>query len=87
MRIVVCGGKSTGKSSLIAATAAGVFQANLPPVLPPITLPEDFSSDYVSVTIIDTSSRSMSLTKFVSANSSDICYQIDLNFLLFCFGA
>ncbi|KAL5786601.1 hypothetical protein ACOSQ2_008993 [Xanthoceras sorbifolium] len=56
VRIVVCGDKGTGKSSLIVTAAADTFPANVPPVLPPTRLPEDFYPDRVPITIIDTSS-------------------------------
>ncbi|KAI9186941.1 hypothetical protein LWI28_022501 [Acer negundo] len=56
VRIVVCGEKGTGKSSLIVTAAADTFPANVPPVLPPTRLPEDFYPDRVPITIIDTSS-------------------------------
>ncbi|XP_065636351.1 mitochondrial Rho GTPase 1 [Quercus suber] len=57
VRIVVAGDRGTGKSSLIVTAAAENFPANVPPVLPPTRLPEDFYPDRVPVTIIDTSSR------------------------------
>ncbi|XP_058002799.1 mitochondrial Rho GTPase 1 isoform X2 [Hevea brasiliensis] len=57
VRIVVAGDRGTGKSSLIVTAAADTFPANVPPVLPPTRLPEDFYPDRVPVTIIDTSSR------------------------------
>ncbi|KAJ0014424.1 hypothetical protein Pint_19881 [Pistacia integerrima] len=56
VRIVVCGGKGTGKSSLIVTAATDSFPANVPPVLPPTRLPEEFYPDRVPITIIDTSS-------------------------------
>ncbi|KAH9689210.1 mitochondrial Rho GTPase 1 [Citrus sinensis] len=56
VRIVVCGEKGTGKSSLIVTAAADTFPANVPPVLPPTRLPEDFYPDRVPITIIDTPS-------------------------------
>lgn len=59
VRIVVCGEKGTGKSSLIVTAAADTFPANVPPVLPPTRLPEDFYPDRVPITIIDTPSRSL----------------------------
>ncbi|KAG7968549.1 hypothetical protein I3843_08G159900 [Carya illinoinensis] len=57
VRIVVAGDRGTGKSSLIVTAAAENFAANVPPVLPPTRLPEDFFPDRVPITIIDTSSR------------------------------
>lgn len=57
VRIVVCGDKGTGKSSLIVTAAADTFPTNVPPVLPPTRLPEEFYPDRVPITIIDTSSR------------------------------
>lgn len=57
VRIVVVGDRGTGKSSLICTAATDVFPANVPPVLPPTRLPEDFYPDRVPLTIIDTSSR------------------------------
>lgn len=59
VRIVVCGGKGTGKSSLIVTAATDSFPANVPPLLPPTRLPEEFYPDGVPITIIDTSSRSV----------------------------
>lgn len=56
VRIVVCGEKGTGKSSLIVTAAADTFPANVPQVLPPTRLPEDFYPDRVPITIIDTPS-------------------------------
>ncbi|KAJ8751953.1 hypothetical protein K2173_000699 [Erythroxylum novogranatense] len=57
VRIVVAGDRGTGKSSLIVTAAADTFPTNVPPVLPPTRLPEDFYPDRVPVTIIDTPSR------------------------------
>ena len=57
VRIVVAGDKGTGKSSLIVTAAADTFPANVPPVLPPTTLPADIYPEKVPVTIIDTASR------------------------------
>lgn len=56
VRIVVAGDRGTGKSSLIVTAAAETFPTNVPPVLPPTRLPEDFYPDRVPITIIDTSS-------------------------------
>ncbi|WOH11568.1 hypothetical protein DCAR_0831057 [Daucus carota subsp. sativus] len=56
VRIVVAGDKGTGKSSLIVTAAADTFPANVPPVLPPTTLPADIYPEKVPVTIIDTAS-------------------------------
>ena len=57
VRIVVAGDRGTGKSSLILTAATYNFQSNVPPVLPPTRLPDDFYPDRVPITIIDTSSR------------------------------
>ena len=57
VRIVIAGDRGTGKSSLIVTAAADNFPVNVPPVLPPTRLPEDFYPDRVPTTIIDTSSR------------------------------
>ncbi|XP_022946756.1 mitochondrial Rho GTPase 1-like [Cucurbita moschata] len=57
VRIVIAGDRGTGKSSLIVTAAADNFPVNVPPVLPPTRLPEDFCPDRVPTTIIDTSSR------------------------------
>ncbi|KAB2630164.1 hypothetical protein D8674_007683 [Pyrus ussuriensis x Pyrus communis] len=57
VRIVVAGDRGTGKSSLIVTAATENFPANVPPVLPPTRLPEDFYPERVPITIIDTSSR------------------------------
>ncbi|XP_059456961.1 mitochondrial Rho GTPase 1-like isoform X2 [Corylus avellana] len=57
IRIVVAGDRGTGKSSLIATVEAKKFITNVPPVLPPTRLPDNFFSDFVPITIIDTSSR------------------------------
>ncbi|KAJ8772033.1 hypothetical protein K2173_027210 [Erythroxylum novogranatense] len=57
VRIVVAGDRGTGKSSLIVTAAADTFPTNVPPVLPPTRLPENFYPDRVPVTIIDTPSR------------------------------
>ena len=71
VRIVVAGDRGTGKSSLIVTAAAENFPANVPPVLPPTRLPEDFYPDRVPVTIIDTSSRYVyMLSNFCSVYSS-----------------
>ncbi|GAV63169.1 EF_assoc_1 domain-containing protein/EF_assoc_2 domain-containing protein/Miro domain-containing protein [Cephalotus follicularis] len=56
VRIVVAGDRGTGKSSLIVTAAADNFPSNVPPLLPPTRLPEDFYPDRVPITIIDTSS-------------------------------
>ncbi|WOH09180.1 hypothetical protein DCAR_0728635 [Daucus carota subsp. sativus] len=57
VRIVVAGDKGTGKSSLIVTAVADTFPANVPPVLPPTSLPVDIYPEKVPVTIIDTASR------------------------------
>lgn len=57
VRIVLAGERGTGKSTLIVTAATDNFPTNVPPVLPPTRLPEDFYPDRVPVTIIDTSSR------------------------------
>ena len=57
VRIVVAGERGTGKSSLIVTAAAENFPVNVPPLLPPTRLPEDFYPDRVPIAIIDTSSR------------------------------
>ncbi|KAH0994813.1 hypothetical protein GBA52_018677 [Prunus armeniaca] len=57
VRIVVAGDRGTGKSSLIVTAATENFPANVPPLLPPTRLPEDFYPERVPITIIDTSSR------------------------------
>ncbi|KAK6915568.1 Mitochondrial Rho GTPase 1/3, EF hand associated, type-1 [Dillenia turbinata] len=58
VRIVVAGDRGTGKSSLIVTAAAETFPTNVPPILPPTKLPDDYYPDGVPITIIDTSSRS-----------------------------
>lgn len=55
--IVVAGDRGTGKSSLIVTAAADTFPSNVPPVLPPTRMPEDFYPDRVPITIVDTSSK------------------------------
>lgn len=62
VRIVVAGDRGTGKSSLIVTAAADTFPTNVPPVLPPTRLPDDMYPEKVPITIIDTSSRSNSLS-------------------------
>ncbi|XVF31320.1 hypothetical protein REPUB_Repub16aG0135600 [Reevesia pubescens] len=57
VRIVVAGDRGTGKSSLIVTAAADTFPTNVPRLLPPTRLPEDFYPDRVPITIIDTSSN------------------------------
>ncbi|XP_050380342.1 mitochondrial Rho GTPase 1-like [Argentina anserina] len=57
VRIVVAGDRGTGKSSLILTAAAEYFPPNVPPLLPPTRLPDDFYPERVPITIIDTSSR------------------------------
>lgn len=64
VRIVIAGDRGTGKSSLIVTAAAENFPVNVPPVLPPTRLPEDFYPDHVPTTIIDTSSRYYFLCSF-----------------------
>jgi len=64
VRIVVVGDKGTGKSSLIVAAATDSFPPNVPPVLPDYKLPIEFFPDGIPVTIVDTSSRYISLYKF-----------------------
>ncbi|KAL1539779.1 Mitochondrial Rho GTPase 1 [Salvia divinorum] len=56
VRIAVIGDRGTGKSSLIAASAAESFRPEVPPVLPPTRLPSDYYPDNVPIVIIDTSS-------------------------------
>lgn len=66
VRIVVVGDKGTGKSSLIVAAATDCFPPNAPPVLPETKLPIEFFPDNIPVTIVDTSSRYISLYKFTA---------------------
>ncbi|XP_044482191.1 mitochondrial Rho GTPase 1 [Mangifera indica] len=63
VRIVVCGGKGTGNSSLIETAAADMFPANVQPVLLPTRLTEEFYPDSVPITIIDTSSSAADRSK------------------------
>ncbi|PRQ26120.1 putative small GTPase superfamily, EF-hand domain pair [Rosa chinensis] len=63
VRVVVAGDRGTGKSSLIVALATETFADNLPPVLPPTTLPADLYPDGIPVTVIDTSSSMESSMK------------------------
>ena len=65
VRIVVAGDRGTGKSSLIVTAAAETFPINVPLLLPPTRLPEDMYPDRVPVTIIDTSSRFLSLDNLI----------------------
>ncbi|XP_022719377.1 mitochondrial Rho GTPase 1-like isoform X1 [Durio zibethinus] len=58
VRIVVAGDRGTGKSSLIVTAAADTFPTNVPRLLPPTRLPEDFYPDRVPITIIDSSANS-----------------------------
>ncbi|GLT94962.1 hypothetical protein SLE2022_126710 [Rubroshorea leprosula] len=57
VRIVVAGDRGTGKSSLIVTAAADTFPTNVPPLLPPTRLPEDFYPDQVPITIFDTNAE------------------------------
>lgn len=77
VRIVIAGDRGTGKSSLIVTAAADNFPVNVPPVLPPTRLPEDFYPDRVPTTIIDTSSRYWLLCF--------VLFFLRLFFLFFCF--
>ncbi|KAF2307226.1 hypothetical protein GH714_025582 [Hevea brasiliensis] len=49
VRIVVAGDRGTGKSSLMVTAATDNFPVNVPPVLPPTRLPEDFYPDRIPV--------------------------------------
>ena len=71
IRIVVAGDRGTGKSSLIVTAASENFPANVPPLLPPTRLAEDFYPDRVPITIIDTSSRCV----FVSVHQAILWVQ------------
>jgi Ras family protein T1 len=52
--IVVCGGEQTGKSSLVTSASADLFDAHVPPVLPPTLM--EAPLDQQPYIIIDTSS-------------------------------
>ncbi|CAN6666602.1 mitochondrial Rho GTPase 1 [Trichomonascus vanleenenianus] len=59
IRVVVCGDEGVGKSSLITSLVKDVFVPNIQPVLPPITIPPEFSSSPdspASTVVVDTSS-------------------------------
>jgi Ras family protein T1 len=59
IRVVVCGDEGVGKSSLITSLVKDAFVPNIQSVLPPITIPREFSSfaDAPSSTVVvDTSS-------------------------------
>ncbi|XP_021282186.1 mitochondrial Rho GTPase 1-like isoform X1 [Herrania umbratica] len=75
VRIVVAGDRGTGKSSLIVTAAADTFAANVPRLLPPTRLPEDFYPDRVPITIIDTSSNfscNLANTKFNAIKKQNV---------------
>lgn len=58
IRVVLCGDNGVGKSSLIVALVKDRFIPNLQDVLPPVTIPRDFSSSPYSpknTVLIDTS--------------------------------
>jgi Ras family protein T1 len=55
IRVVVCGDEGVGKSSLITSLIKDTFVPNLQSVLPPITIPPEFSGTPGTV-VVDTSS-------------------------------
>ncbi|XP_010535310.1 PREDICTED: mitochondrial Rho GTPase 2-like [Tarenaya hassleriana] len=81
IRVVVAGDKGTGKSSLISALASDTFPDNVPRVLPPTTLPADFYSDLIPITIIDTPSsidnRIKLIEEFRKADAVVLTYACD----------
>ncbi|KAH3671782.1 hypothetical protein WICMUC_004540 [Wickerhamomyces mucosus] len=62
IRVVVCGDECVGKSSLITSLVKDTFVENIQQVLPPITIPRDFSS----------SKHSPNFTVLVDTNSTDM---------------
>lgn len=74
VRVVVAGDRGTGKSSLIVTAASESFPENVPSVLPPTRLPADFFPDFVPLTIIDTSSRSVTVYVYVYASYIGMVY-------------
>lgn len=57
IRVVICGDDGVGKTSLIVSLVKGQFIPNLQAVLPPVTIPRDFSSSPYSpknTVLIDT---------------------------------
>lgn len=66
MRVVVCGDDGVGKSSLITALAKDVFVPNIQDLLPPISVPRDFSSSPYSpnlTIVVDTNPQDMDTLK------------------------
>ncbi|KAH9295641.1 hypothetical protein KI387_039229 [Taxus chinensis] len=63
VRVAVIGDKGTGKSSLILTVATDTFPVNVPAVVQPTRIPQDYYPDRIPLTIIDTSSRPEDRTK------------------------
>uniref|UniRef100_A0A060T8I7 Mitochondrial Rho GTPase n=1 Tax=Blastobotrys adeninivorans TaxID=409370 RepID=A0A060T8I7_BLAAD len=59
IRVVVCGDEGVGKSSLITSLVKDTFVPNIQPVLPPVTIPPEFSNSpdlALTTVLVDTSS-------------------------------
>lgn len=57
VRIVLVGSEGVGKSSIITALISETFQEKVAPVVPPLTIPPEVTSEKITTHIIDTSSR------------------------------
>ncbi|GLJ43201.1 hypothetical protein SUGI_0896880 [Cryptomeria japonica] len=63
VRVAVIGDSGTGKSSLIVTVATDTFPVNVPSVVQPTRIPQDYYPDRIPLTIIDTSSKPEDQTK------------------------
>ncbi|KAH3688883.1 hypothetical protein WICPIJ_000128 [Wickerhamomyces pijperi] len=62
IRVVVCGDDGVGKSALITSLIKDTFVPNIQDVLPPVTIPRDFSSSKYTPTltvIVDTNTQDL----------------------------
>uniref|UniRef100_A0A0D9V7P6 Mitochondrial Rho GTPase n=1 Tax=Leersia perrieri TaxID=77586 RepID=A0A0D9V7P6_9ORYZ len=81
LRVVVIGDAGTGKSSLVVSAATDGFPEDVPRVMPPTRLPDDYFANRVPITIVDTSSSPEQnpnlITKCQSADAVVLTYACD----------
>ncbi|GMM48492.1 ERMES complex Ca(2+)-binding regulatory GTPase [Pichia kluyveri] len=75
IRVVVCGDEGVGKSSLITSLVKEKFVPNIQHIIPPISIPRDFSDSRYSVNstiLVDTSASNLSSLQYEIRQANSI---------------